>query len=298
MPASSSAGQGRRVFVVHGRDRSARDAVTALLKAFDLKVITWRDAAAHAGGGTPYTGDIVAAGMDMADAVVVLLTPDDIGYVRPMFRGEDDQPHEAEPTGQARLNVIFEAGMAVARDRNRVVLVAVGNVRKMSDIEGLNLIRMHDGIECRKDLAQRLRSAGLAVDDSGEEWRTAGNFNCAPLSAIDLEPIFPDISPAGTVGRAAAEQVVTPAGTVDQAEAEYLVLRHIEEHFAKPNARRLNTPFAVAGMSRDQVADTLRDLAGARPSYITGISVPELDYPAVITGLSQRGHARVMSQLA
>ena len=48
--------RGRRVFLVHGRDYGARDALAALLKAFDLKVIPWRDAAAYAGGGTPYTG--------------------------------------------------------------------------------------------------------------------------------------------------------------------------------------------------------------------------------------------------
>ena len=42
--------------------------------------------------------------------------------------------------------------MAMARDRIRVVLVEIGQVRKMSDIDGLNIIRMHDSIERRKDL--------------------------------------------------------------------------------------------------------------------------------------------------
>jgi predicted nucleotide-binding protein len=124
--AVTSADRGRRVFLVHGRDHDTRDALIALLKAFDLKVIHWRDAAEHAGGGTPYTGDIVAAGMANTDAVVVLLTPDDIGYARPHLCEPTDGPHEREPTGQARLNVVFEAGMAIARDRHRVVLVEVG----------------------------------------------------------------------------------------------------------------------------------------------------------------------------
>lgn len=70
MVSRSSADRGRRVFLVHGRDHSARDALIALLRAFDLKVIHWRDAVGYAGGGTPYTGDIVAAGMANADAVV------------------------------------------------------------------------------------------------------------------------------------------------------------------------------------------------------------------------------------
>jgi predicted nucleotide-binding protein len=173
----SPTNRGRRVFLVHGRDRGARDALIALLKAFDLKVIHWRDAAEYAGGGTPYTGDIVTAGMEHADAVVVLLTPDDIGYARPHLREPADGPHEREPTGQARLNVVFEAGMAIARDRRRVVLVEVGQVRRMSDVDGLNIVRMDGSLEHRKDLARRLRSAGLSVDiDSDDSWRTVGIF--------------------------------------------------------------------------------------------------------------------------
>jgi CAP12/Pycsar effector protein, TIR domain len=179
-----SADSGRRVFLVHGRDHGARDGLIALLKAFDLKVVHWRDAAGYAGGGTPYTGDIVAAGMANADAVVVLLTPDDVGSVRPHLREASDGPHEREPTGQARLNVVFEAGMAMGRDRDRVVLVEVGRVRKMSDVDGLNVIRMDGSVECRKDLARRLRSAGLAVDtDSDDSWRIAGSFVSGRLTS-------------------------------------------------------------------------------------------------------------------
>jgi predicted nucleotide-binding protein len=270
-------GPGRRVFLVHGRDLSARDELIALLRAFDLKVISWREAAAHAGGGTPYIGDIVDAGMDLADAVVVLLTPDDIGCVRPAFRIEHDGPHELEPTGQARLNVIFEAGLAMARNRARVVLVEMGLVRKMSDIDGLNIIRMHDAIEPRKDLAQRLRSAGLAVDTDREEWRTAGRFDRALLAVTDFEAVRPNVVPAAILG---------------QGEAEYRVLRCIAEHFSKPDAQRMSTPFSVPGMTWSQITVTLRELAHAQPAYIVGVSVDQLDYPAVITGLTRRGSER------
>jgi predicted nucleotide-binding protein len=276
--AGPAVGQGRRVFLVHGRESKAREDLTALLKAFDLKVIEWREASAHAGGGTPYTGDIVAAGMELADAVVVLLTPDDIGYVRPAFRMDADGPHELEPTGQARLNVIFEAGMAVARDRKRVVLVQVGQVRKMSDIDGLNIIQLLNDVDRRRDLAQRLKSAGLAVDMDGEEWRTVGDFDRPALDAVYYEPASQDAATAEILG---------------QDDAEYRVLCRIAEHFSQPGAGRLNTPFAVPGMTWDQIAVILRDLADARTAAIACVNVAELDYPSVITGLTQRGRGRL-----
>jgi len=182
---------GRKVFLVHGRDHGAREALTELLTAFDLDVVSWRDAAAHAGGGTPYTGDVVAAGLRLAEAVVVLLTPDDVGYVRPSRRDAGDDPHDLEPTGQARLNVVFEAGIAMALARRRTVLVEVGAVREMTDVAGVDVVRMDDTVERRRDLAARLRAAGLAVDLHGDEWRTAGSFRAPTVSPADLRPVLP-----------------------------------------------------------------------------------------------------------
>lgn len=272
----------RTVFLVHGRDASVRESLIALLRAFDLRVVTWRDAASAAGGGTPYTGDIVRAGMDLAHAVVVLLTPDDVGYVRRTFRDPQDGRDELEPTGQARLNVIFEAGMAMALGRDRVVIIEVGRVRAMSDTAGLNVIRLHDNVERRKDLAARLKSAGLAVDDTGEEWRTAGVFD-------HLEPLAEELLPSFT---SSTREV---PGSVGVTEAEHLVLAHLDYHFSKPGTHRLDTPFDVAGMDWPQVEVVLRDLADSVPPYIRGVSVNQADYPVVITGLTERGRSAARS---
>jgi len=188
MNVSSQDKDPRKVFLVHGRDRRAREALVALLTAFGLEIIDWGDAAAaSAGGGAPFTANIVDAGIRLSRAVVVLFTPDDIGYVHPDLREENDERYELEPTGQPRLNVVFEAGMAMGHDRDHVVLVEVGHVRKMSDIAGVNFIHMDDSIERRKELARRLEGAELRVDTaSGKEWITAGSFNHPSRIAVDL----------------------------------------------------------------------------------------------------------------
>lgn len=266
----------RTVFLVHGRDVSARESLVQLLRAFDLRVIDWRDAASEAGGGTPYTGDIVAAGMKMAAAVVVLLTPDDVGYVRTALRDSHDGRDELQPTGQARLNVVFEAGMAMALDRQRVVMVEVGRVRHMSDTAGVNVIRLHDGIDRRKDLAARLKAAGLAVDDREEEWRTAGKFN---KEALSVEELMPPVAPA----------TPSSSSSADATDEERRVLALLYNHFSQNGKSRLNTPFAVPGLEWNQVEVILRDLADSNPPYIKGISAAQADYPIVITGLTERG---------
>lgn len=166
----------RRVFLVHGRDMDVRQSLINLLRSLDLRVVSWDEAVAHTGTATPYTGDVVSAGMNLADAVVVLLTPDDLGRVQTRFRQDRDGPEETQLMGQARLNVVFEAGMAMARDRAKVVLVEVGVVRPMTDTAGLNVVRLTNDINSRRSLALRLRVAGLDVDLEHDDWRTAGDF--------------------------------------------------------------------------------------------------------------------------
>lgn len=176
-PSTAASTPRRHVFVVRGRDTAAHDALVALLLALDLKIVTWDDAARHAGGGTPHTLDVVRAGIEISDAVVVLMTPDDLGQVKNDFynAGRDD-PREATPTGQARQNVVFEAGWAMALNQSKVILVRVGDVRPLSDIDGLNYVWLEDDISARRQLIGRLKSCELAVDDTSDRWRTAGTF--------------------------------------------------------------------------------------------------------------------------
>ncbi|MFM9920442.1 TIR domain-containing protein [Lacisediminihabitans sp. H27-G8] len=166
----------RYVFIVRGRDNAAYEALAALLNALDLRIITWDDAARGVGDGTPHTLDIVRAGIGMADAVIVLMTPDDLGQVKAEFGDPTDSPTEASPGGQARQNVVFEAGWAMALNQRIVILVRVGDVRRISDIDGLNYVHLTGDISSRRALITRLRNVDVAVNAEGDEWRIAGTF--------------------------------------------------------------------------------------------------------------------------
>lgn len=189
-PPEPAVPTGRRsAFLVHGRDLQARNALADLLRAFDLKVIDWDEASRLTGVTTPYTGDVITAGMNASDAVVVLLTADDLAKVRPEYLYASDGEAERFPTGQPRMNVLFEAGMAMARDRERVVLVQVGVLRPMSDIAGLNVVQLADDVESRRQLGRRLHQAGLSVEMDHDRWRHAGTFPVTPLGAeMDTSP--------------------------------------------------------------------------------------------------------------
>lgn len=190
----------RMVFVVHGRNLAARDAMFSFLRTLDLKPIEWAEARAATGRPTPYVGDILSKAFEMAAAIVVLMTPDDLAHLKPEFHSHGEPPHETEPTGQARPNVLFEAGMAMGRDENRTVIVELGSLRPFSDIGGRHALRLDNTTERRQELAQRLISAGAAASTQGVDWHTTGDFAAAldsevrvseneaqePLQALDL----------------------------------------------------------------------------------------------------------------
>jgi predicted nucleotide-binding protein len=174
-------GDHRSVFLVHGRDMRTVRAMRDLLRALGLRVVEWEHAVAQTGQAAPFTGDVVLAGMGMADAVLILLTPDDVVQLRPDLVSDGDPDDEREVRGQARPNVLYEAGIADALDRSRTLFVQVGNVKSPSDLSGRNMIRFDGEAQSRDRLIARLRSAGLIVDRSSEDWLRAGEFK-EPIS--------------------------------------------------------------------------------------------------------------------
>jgi predicted nucleotide-binding protein len=169
----------RAVFVVHGRNDAARDAMFEFLRSIDLKPIEWTRAVELTGSGSPYIGEVLDAAFDHAQAVVVLMTPDEIAYLQPVYAGRDDDP-ETQPAAQARPNVLFEAGMALGRDARRTVLVELGEVRPFSDVAGRHAVRLTNDPATRQALAKRLETAGCPVDLTGTDWHRAGDFTPPP----------------------------------------------------------------------------------------------------------------------
>lgn len=164
------------VFVVHGRDETARQAMFHFLRALGLRPLEWSQAVQATGEGSPYVGTVLDTAFSMAQAVVVLMTPDDEARLREELRTAKEPQHEIRLMGQARANVLFEAGMAMGRDSDRTILVEMGTLRPFSDVGGRHVVRIDNTAAKRKDLAQRLETAGCPVDLTGDDWLSAGDF--------------------------------------------------------------------------------------------------------------------------
>lgn len=167
---------GNQVMVVYGRNTQLSGALFQFLRAIGLKPIEWGTAVHYTRKAAPYIGETLDAAFKKARAVIVLLTPDDLAKLQPRFLKPSDKEHERKLTGQARPNVLFEAGMAFGRYPKWTVLVQVGDVRPFSDIGGRQVVHLTNDHASRLDLANKLRSIGCPVDTTGSDWLTVGDF--------------------------------------------------------------------------------------------------------------------------
>lgn len=165
------------VMVVHGRNIAVRDALYEFLRALGLNPIEFSHGVKATKKGAPVIKEVLDAMFAKAAAVVVLLTPDDEARLQKRFWKSSDALFERKLTGQARPNVLFEAGRAFGSHPDSTILVQVGAHRPLSDLSGVHFVYLGDDPASRNDLASRLETAGCAVDRSGTDWLTAGRFD-------------------------------------------------------------------------------------------------------------------------
>lgn len=190
VPDANTVPDAKQVFVIHGRNVAARDQLAIFLRACGLRPINFGDLRAEM-GGTPTIDRIVEEGMARAQGVVALITADEYAALHPHFRSEKDD-EVAVARWQARPNVIFEAGMAFGRNRNRVVFVLLGAPRLFTDVAGVHVLApTNDAKGDRSMLRETLRKGmGCAVDES-TDWMSHGDFeNCLPKS-LEMGPSDP-----------------------------------------------------------------------------------------------------------
>jgi predicted nucleotide-binding protein len=138
-----------KVFVVHGRDTAPRDAVARVLGQFGITPIILTEQANR--GGTVIEKVEANNGVGFA---VVLLTPDDEGYLK----GEKPQP-------RPRQNVMLELGYFIGLlGRRYVCAFNCGGVEIPSDFAGVIAEEFDTAGGWRMRLAIELKAAGFHID--------------------------------------------------------------------------------------------------------------------------------------
>jgi predicted nucleotide-binding protein len=170
-----------KVFLVHGRNLKAKKAMIDFLESIKIEVLDWDQIIRATRNPNPYLLEIIQKGFELAQAVVVIMTPDDSGKLRKELCSNNENIDEKKLRYRPRQNVAYEAGMALGLNPRRTVLVELGTMKLPSDLSGMHTVRMNDTIEKREELASKLRITQCILDMTGEEWKNAGEFDQAIL---------------------------------------------------------------------------------------------------------------------
>jgi Predicted nucleotide-binding protein containing TIR-like domain len=138
-----------KIFIVHGHDEGAREAVARFLFQLGLEPIILHE---QANRGRTVIEKVEANG-DVSFAVV-LLTPDDEGCVK-----------GGKPEPRARQNVLLELGYFIGRlGRENVCALKRGAVEIPSDFAGVVWEPMDNGNGWKQSLGRELQAAGHSID--------------------------------------------------------------------------------------------------------------------------------------
>ena len=132
----------KNVFVVYGRD-PARWEVFTFLRALGLRPLEWETLVRATRKASPFLSETVRAGLDLACAAVVVMTPEDVVHLHPGLREPREKEFEVRDSLQARPNVLLELGMALAAKPAETIVLMFGEHRPFSDIGGLNSHHRH-----------------------------------------------------------------------------------------------------------------------------------------------------------
>jgi predicted nucleotide-binding protein len=171
MPSDISDDKHKKVMVIYGHDEEANAALFDCLRAMGLRPQEWGQLIQQSQVGSPYIGAVLDEAFKNVQAVVAFFTPDEHVITRAHFAGGVDNWRL-----QARPNVLFEAGMALATHPRETILLVLGNQELPSDLSGRHFIRLDGTGIPLKNLGDRLRTAGCAVELDGNDWLNPRRF--------------------------------------------------------------------------------------------------------------------------
>jgi predicted nucleotide-binding protein len=155
-----------KVFLVHGRDEAAKHAVARFLETrvgLDVVILSER----------PNLGRSILTKFqqeaDGAAFAVILMTPDDLGGLRPEL-----MPHGSPALAQQmrpRQNVIFEMGFFIGQlGVERVCALVPPGLERPSDYDGIVYVPFDDQEGWQRKLVTELHAANVPVSQSW--WQT------------------------------------------------------------------------------------------------------------------------------
>lgn len=143
---------GSDVFIVHGHDNEAKQETARFIEKLNLNAVILHE---RPNKGRTVIEKLVGESQS-AGYAIILLTPDDIGFIKGNERGAEER---------ARQNVVLELGYFLGKiERERVCILLKGSTNIPSDFSGVLYIPMDNAGKWKYDLANEMKEVGFNID--------------------------------------------------------------------------------------------------------------------------------------
>jgi putative nucleotide-binding protein containing TIR-like domain len=140
-----------KVFIVHGHDNAAKEAVARFIEKIGLQAIILHEQAS--------SGQTIIEKIEANSNVgfgIVLYTPCDLGTT---------QKQKGDLKPRARQNVVFEHGYLIGKiGRENVCALVKEDIETPNDISGVVYIKMDEGDSWKFSVAKEMKACGYEVD--------------------------------------------------------------------------------------------------------------------------------------
>lgn len=140
-----------KVFIVHGHDEAARQAVARFIEKIGFEAIILHEQAS--------SGQTIIEKIEANSNVgfgIVLYTPCDLGA---------SQRHKDQQKPRARQNVVFEHGYLIGKiGRKNVCALVKDDIETPNDISGVVYIKMDEGDSWKYAVAKEMKACGYDID--------------------------------------------------------------------------------------------------------------------------------------
>ena len=140
-----------KVFIVHGHDNAAKEAVARFIEKIGLQAIILHEQAS--------SGQTIIEKIEANSNVgfgIVLYTPCDLGTTQ-------KQKEDLKP--RARQNVVFEHGYLIGKiGRKNVCALVKEDIETPNDISGVIYIKMDEGDSWKFAVAKEMKACGYEID--------------------------------------------------------------------------------------------------------------------------------------
>lgn len=171
----------RRVYIVTGQHQRYRKSLCQLLAAVGLEPVPWPGASTILGSGRPLDRLLLQEAFSGAQAILVLLTEDDLAKPNPQLGTSTSSRYAMHWSPQPSPDVLFEAGLAMGTVPERTILVQRGKLRPLDLAWSREIVTLTDSLGSKDKLLNRLRAAGCLVDKTSGHWRDAGDSTAAEV---------------------------------------------------------------------------------------------------------------------